>query len=57
MRETRTLGNPLKILPTQNPVIFNNFFLVKDAFATIIYRKKKTFYSSKYVIKKKKNRQ
>ena len=30
----------LKILPTQNPVIFNNFFLEKEAFVTIIYREK-----------------
>ena len=28
------------ILPTQNPVIFNNFFLEKEAFGTVIYRKK-----------------
>ena len=28
------------LLPTQNPVILNNFFLEKEAFATIIYRKK-----------------
>ena len=35
-----TFGSPLKFLPTQNLVIFDNFFLGKDAFATIIYRKK-----------------
>ena len=28
------------ILPTQNAAIFNNFLLEKEAFATIIYRKK-----------------
>ena len=40
MRDSATFGGPLTILPTQNPVIFNHFFLEKDAFATIIYRKK-----------------
>ena len=40
MRDSDTIGSPLKILPTQNPVILNNFFLKKDAFATIIYRNK-----------------
>ena len=40
MRDSETFGSPLKILPTQIPVILNNFFLEKDAFATIIYRKK-----------------
>ena len=40
MSDTATFGSPLKILPTQKPVIFNHFFLEKDAFATIIYRKK-----------------
>ena len=46
MKDSETFGSPLKILPptptTQNPVIFNHFFffLEKEAFATIIYRKK-----------------
>ena len=40
MRDSEAFGSPLKILPTQNPVIFNKFFLEKDAFATIIYGKK-----------------
>ena len=40
MRGSEAFGIPLKILPTQNPIIFNNFFLEKDAFATIIYIKK-----------------
>ena len=36
MRDSETFGSPLTILPTQNPVIFNNFFLEKDAFATFM---------------------
>ena len=40
MRDSKTFGGPLKILPTQNPLIFINFFfLEKDALATIIYGK------------------
>ena len=35
MRDFETFGSPLTILPTQNPVIFNNFFLEKEAFATV----------------------
>ena len=40
MRDSETFGSPLTVLPTQNPVIFNNYFLKRTHPRQLCYREK-----------------